>query len=202
MAIPPGPGQPNPGQQTPGAFHPAGFPTGTIPRGSALSRPTRYPRPPLGRNALIFARVMLGIQAVLWTLNLLTAPLALFQKPLPPGVTSPYGDLQSPSLTRNIITLLVSVAIAACTVTTTFRLAPARRRMWWLALATQAALAALYSWLFTRMAVAPSPEGMASFVAVTIGPVVVAIPLIGLAALLLPSARAAALDRQSRSSPQ
>ncbi len=202
MAIPPGPGQPNPGQQTPGAFHPAGFPTGTIPRGSALSRPTRYPRPPLGRNALIFARVMLGIQAVLWTLNLLTAPLALFQKPLPPGVTSPYGDLQSPSLTRNIITLLVSVAIAACTVTTTFRLAPARRRMWWLALATQAALAALYSWLFTRMAVAPSPEGMASFVAVTIGPVVVAIPLIGLAALLLPSARAAALDRRSRSSPQ
>ncbi len=202
MAIPPGPGEPNPGQQTPGAFHPAGFPTGTIPRGSALSRPTRYPRPPPGRNALIFARVMPGIQAVLWTLNLLTAPLALFQKPLPPGVTSPYGDLQSPSLTRNIITLLVSVAIAACTVTTTFRLAPARRRMWWLALATQAALAALYSWLFTRMAVAPSPEGMASFVAVTIGPVVVAISLIGLVALLLPSARAAALDRQSRSPPQ
>jgi len=151
---------------------------------------------------LIFARVMLGIQAVLWTLNLLTAPLAFFQKPLPPGVTSPYGDLQSPSLTRNIITLLVSVAIAACTVTTTFRLAPTRRRMWWLALATQAALAALYGWLFTRMAVAPSPEGMASFVAVTIGPVVVAIPVIGLVALLLPSARAAALDRQSRSSPQ
>src|SRR5258708_10058970 len=176
MAMAAGPGEPNPGQQTPGAFHPAGFPIGTFPRGSAPSRPARYPPPPPGRNALIFAWVMLGIQAVLWTLNLLTAPLALFQKPLPPGVTSPYGDLQSPSLTRNIITLLVSVAIAACTVTTTFRLAPARRRMWGLALAPQAALAALFTWLFTKMGVAPSPVGVASFLAVAKGAAVVATP--------------------------
>src|SRR5258708_21054760 len=165
MAMAAGPGEPNPGQQTPGAFHPAGFPIGTFPRGSAPSRPARYPPPPPGRNALIFARVMLGIQAVLWTLNLLTAPLAFFQKPLPPGVTSPYGDLQSLSLTRNIMTLLVSVAIAACTVTTTFRLAPARRRMWWLALATQAPLAAPFRWVLPRVARAPSPGGMGSFLA-------------------------------------
>jgi hypothetical protein len=157
-------------------------------------------RPP-GRNALSLARVTLGIQAVFWTLDLLTAPLAFFQKPLPPGVTSPYGDLQSPSLSRNIITLLVSVAIAASTVTTTFRLAPARPRVWWLALTSQAALAALYALLITRMAVAPSPEGMASFAAVTTGPVIIAIPVIGLVALLLPSARGAALGRQRRSSP-
>jgi hypothetical protein len=147
-------------------------------------------RPP-GRNAVSLARVMLGIQAVFWTLDLLTAPLAFFQRPLPPGVTSSYGDLQSPSLSRNIITLLVSFAIAASTVTTTFRLAPARPRMWWLALTTQAALAALYGLVITRMAVAPSPEGMASFAAVTIGPVIVATPVIGLVALLLPSSRGA-----------
>jgi hypothetical protein len=85
-------------------------------------------------------------------------------------------------------------------VTTTFRLAPARPRVWWLALTSQAALAALYALLITRMAVAPSPEGMASFAAVTIGPVIIAIPVIGLVALLLPSARGAALGRQRRSS--
>ncbi|HEX2319287.1 MAG TPA: hypothetical protein VHJ18_09935 [Streptosporangiaceae bacterium] len=67
--------------------------------------------------------------------------------------------------------------------------------MWWLALATQAALAVLYGWLFTWLAVAPSAEGMASFAALIVGPVVVAIPVIGLVALLLPSARAAALGR-------
>lgn len=202
MAIPLGPGEPDPGQQARGALHRAGFPPGKFPPGSVPSWPAHYVPPPPGRNALILARVMLGIQAVFWTLSLLTAPLAFFQKPLPPGVTSPYGDLQSPSLTRNIITLLVSVAIAASTVATTFRLASARRRTWWLALATQAALAALYCGLFTWMAVAPSPEGMASFAAVTLGPVVVAIPVTGLVALLLPSARAAALGRQSRSSPR
>jgi hypothetical protein len=137
---------------------------------------------------------MLGIQAAPWTLFLPAASLAFFGQPPPPGVTSPYGDLH-PSLTRHIITLLVTVAIVAGTVTATFRLAPSRRRMWWLALVTQAALATLYGWFFTSMAVAPSPEGMASFAAVTMGPVVVAIPVIGLAALLLPSARAAALHR-------
>ena len=150
---------------------------------------------PPGRNALSLARATLGIQAVFWSPDLLTAPLAFFQKPLPPGVTSPYGDLQSPSLSRNIITLLVSVVIAASAVTTTFRLAPARRRMWWLAVTTQAALAALYGLVITRMVVAPSAEGMASFVAVTIGPVIVAIPVIGLVALLLPSARGACRRR-------
>lgn len=168
-----------------------------VPSGS-----TGYALPRPGRNALSLARVMLGIQAVLWSLELLTAPLAFFQKPLPPGVTSPYGDLQSPSLSRNIITLLVSVAIAASTVTTTVRLAPARPRMWWLALTTQVVLAALYGCLITRMAVAASPEGMASFAAVTTGPVVVAIPVIGLVALILPSGRGAAFGRQSRSSLQ
>src|SRR5215472_2745913 len=166
-----------------------------VPSGS-----TGYPLSAPGRNALSLARVMLGIQAVLWTLDLLTAPLAFFQKPVPPGVTSPYGDLQSPSLSRNLITLLVSVAVTASTVTTTFRLAPARPRIWWLALTTQAALAALYGCLFTWMAVAPSPEGMASFAAVTMGPVMVAIPVIGLVALLLPSGRRAALGLRSRSS--
>jgi uncharacterized membrane protein YeiB len=100
-------------------------------------------------------------------------------------------SLQAPSLTRNIITLLVSVAVVA--VTSTFRLAPSRRRMWWLALATHAALAVLNGWLFTWLAVAPSAEGMASFAALIVGPVVVAIPVIGLVALLLPSARTAAL---------
>jgi len=202
MAMPPGPGEPNPGQQTPGELPPAGFPLGRFPPGSVPSWPARYPPPPPGRDALIFARVMLGIQAVLWALLLPATSLAFFQKPLPPGVTSQHGYLQPPSLTRNLITLLVTLGIAASTVTTTFRLAPARRRMWWLALATQAALAALYGWFITSMAVAPSPEGMASFAAVTIGPVVAAIPVIGLVALLLPSARAAALSRHSRSSPQ
>jgi hypothetical protein len=200
MIMPPGPGEQNPGQQTPGAlppgsFPPAGFPPGTFRPGSVPPWPVRYPPTPPGREALIFARVMLGIQAALWTLLLPAAPLAFFQQPPPPGVTSPYGDLQPPSLTRDIIALLVTVAIVASTVTTTFRLAPSRRRMWWLALATQAALAVLYGWFITSMAVAPSPEGMASFAALTIGPVVVAIPVIGLVALLLPSARAAARRR-------
>jgi len=158
-------------------------------------------RPP-GGNALSLARVMLGIQAVPLTLYLLTSLLAFFQKPLPPGVTSQYGDLQSPSLSRNIVTLVVSLALAVSTVTSTFRLAPQRPRVWWLALTPQAALAALYAWLITWMAVAPSPEGLASFAAVTIGPVIVAIPVIGLVALLLPSARGATLGHQSRSSPQ
>jgi fumarate reductase subunit C len=72
--------------------------------------------------------------------------------------------------------------------------------MWCLALATQAALTVLYGWLFTWMAVAPSPEGMASFAALVVGPVAVAIPVIGLIALLLPSARAAALGSQSHTS--
>jgi len=144
--------------------------------------------------------IMLGIQAGLSSLSLLTAPAAFFDKPLPPGVTSQYGALQSPSLTRNIITLLVSVVVVASSVTATVRLAPSRRRMWWLALATQAALAVLYGWLFTWLAVAPSAEGMVSFAALIAGPVVVAIPVIGLVALLLPSARAAALGRQSSSS--
>jgi len=146
---------------------------------------------------LIFARIMLGIQAGLACFSLLVAPLAFFAEPLPPGVTSQYGDLQSPSLLSNITTLLVSMVFVAITVTTTIRLAPSRRGMWWLALATQAALAVLYGWIVTSMAVAPSPEGMASFAAMVIGPFVIAIPVIGLVALLLPSARAAALGRQS-----
>jgi hypothetical protein len=170
-----------------------------VPPSPHMSWQARYGPPP-ARDALIFARIMLGIQAAFSSLSLLTAPLAFFDKPLPPGVTSQYGDLQSPSLTRNIIMVLVSVVVVASTVMTTFRLAPSRRRMWWLALATQTALAVLYGWLFTWMAVAPSAEGMASFVAVIVGPVVVAISVIGLVALLLPSARAAALGRQSRSS--
>jgi hypothetical protein len=194
VAVPPGPQQPNPGRQNPGALHPAGFPPGQLPPGQVLPWRARYGPPP-ARDALIFARIMLGIQAGLSSLSLLTAPLAFFDKPLPPGVTSQYGDLQAPSLTRNIIMLLVSVAVVAITVTTTFRLAPSRRRMWWLALATQAALAVLYGWLFTWLAIAPSAEGMASFAALIVGPVVVAIPVIGLVALLLPSARAAALGR-------
>ena len=137
---------------------------------------------------------MLGIQAAFGTLLLSVASLAFFQQSPPPGMTSPYGDPQ-PSLTRPIIILLVTAAIVASTVTATIRLAPSRRRIWWLALATQAALAALYGWLFTWMAVAPSPEGMASFAAVMVGPVAVAIPVTGLVALLLPSARTAALRR-------
>lgn len=199
MTMRPGPGEQNPGHQTPGAlppgsFPPVGFPLGTFPPGSDSSRPVRYPPPPPGRAALVFARVMLGIQAGLWTLFLPAGALAFLQQPPPPGVTSPYGYLY-PSLTRDIISLLVTVAVVAGTVTATLRLAPSRRRMWWLALATQAALAVLYGWLITSMAVAPSPEGMASFAAVTMGPVVVAVPVIGLVALLLPSARAAALHR-------
>src|SRR5215467_3098407 len=174
-------------------------PPGQLPPGQALSWQARYGPPP-ARNALIFARIMLGIQAALWSLSLLTAPLAFFDKPLPPGVTSQYGDLHAPSLTRNIITLLVSVIVVASTVTATFRLAPSRRRIWWLALATQAAIAVLYGWLFTWMAVAPSPEGMASFAALILGPVAVAIPVIGLIALLLPSARAAAIGGQGHTS--
>jgi hypothetical protein len=157
--------------------------------------PVRYPPFPPSRPALVFARMMLGVQAALSTLYVLAAALAFFQQPLPPGVTSAYGDLRQPSLTSDIITLLVAVAIAAITVTATFRLAPSRRRVWWLALAIQATLATLYGWFIARMAVASAPEGMASFAALTIGPVVVAIPVIGLVALLLPSARAAALRR-------
>lgn len=198
MTMRPGPGEQDPGQ-TPGdlprgSFPPAGFRPGTFPPGSVPPWPVRYPALPPGRPALVFARVMLGIQAALWTLFLPAASLAFFQQPPPPGVTSPYADLQ-PSLSRDIVTLLVTVAIVASTVTATFRLAPSRRRTWWLALATEAALATLYGWLIARMAVAPSPEGMASFAAMTIGPVVVAIPVIGLVALLLPSARAAAFHR-------
>jgi hypothetical protein len=174
-------------------------PPGQLPPGQVLPWQARYGPPP-ARNALIFARIMLGIQAGLWSLSLLAAPLAFLDKPLPPGVTSQYGDLHAPSLTRNIITLLVSVVFVASTVTTTFRLAPSRRRMWCLALATQAALTVLYGWLFTWMAVAPSTEGMASFAALVVGPVAVAIPVIGLIALLLPSARAAALGSQSYTS--
>jgi hypothetical protein len=204
MTMRPGPAEQNPRQHTPGVmpggsfpptgFPPGTFPPGTFPPGSVPSWPVRYPPLPPGRPALIFARVMLGIQAAFWTLFLSVASLAFFQQSPPPGVTSPYGDPQ-PSLTRDIIILLVTVAIVASTVTATVRLAPSRRRMWWLALAAQAALAALYGWLFTWMAVAPSPEGMASFAAVTVGPVAVAIPVTGLVALLLPSARAAALHR-------
>jgi hypothetical protein len=175
------------------------MPPAQPPPGQVLSWEARYGPPP-ARNALISARIMLGIQAALWSLSLLTAPLAFLQKPLPPGVTSQYGDLQAPSLARNIITLLVSMIVVASTATATFRLAPSRRRMWWLALATQATLTVLYAWFFTRMAVAPSPEGMASFAALILGPVAVAIPVIGLISLLLPSARAAALGRQSHTS--
>jgi hypothetical protein len=109
VAVPPGPQQPNPGRQNPGALHPAGFPPGQLPPGQVLPWRARYGPPP-ARDALIFARIMLGIQAGLSSLILLTAPLAFFDKPLPPGVTSQYGDLQAPSLTRNIIMLLVSVA--------------------------------------------------------------------------------------------
>ena len=151
---------------------------------------------PPGRQALVFARIVLAIQAGIWTLLLLpAAPLAFFQPPPPPGVTSPYGDLR-PSLTYHIIVLVLTLAVVAGTVTTTIGPAPARRRRWWRALATQAGLAVLYGWFITWMVVAPSPEGMAAFAGLTLGPVAVAIPVIGLVAPLLPSARAAALRRR------
>jgi hypothetical protein len=199
MAIPPSPGEPDPGHQIPGTWPPAGIPPQTFAPGSWVP----YPPPRPGRNDLIFARVMLGVQAGLAALALLITPLAFFvHEPGPPGVTSPYGDVHPPSLSRNVVILLLNVAVAACAATATFRLAPGRPRMWWLALATQATLTIIYVWIFAWMAVAPSPEGMASFAALVVGPVAVSIPVIGLIALLLPSARAAALGRQSRSSLQ
>jgi len=193
MAVPPGPEEPNPGEQTPGTrppptFAPQGYAPGTEPWWPSSSHS------PSG--SLTFARVMLGIQAGLLAVGLVTTPVAFFARPEPPGVTSPYGDVQSPSLARNIIILVVTLAFTASAVTTAFRLAPARPRMWWLALATQVPLTAVYAWLIMQMAMAPSPEGMASFAALTFGPVFVAIPVTGVVALLLPSARAAALRRQ------
>lgn len=123
MTTPPGPGAQNPGHQTPRAlppasFPPGGFPPGTLPPGSVPSWPVRYPPPPPGREALVLARVMLGIQAAVWTLLLPAVMLAFFQQPPPPGVTSPYADLQ-PSPARHIITLLVTAAVVAAAVTTT-----------------------------------------------------------------------------------
>jgi hypothetical protein len=163
---------------------PAGerFPRGTFPPGPVPTWPIPYPPPP-GRGALTFARVVLGIQAALWGML---------------GIQGFLGTLvvagQRPTARETII-LLVDIAVVAGVVTMAFRLAPSRRGVWWLALATQAALVVLYGSVFTWMAVAPSPEGMASFAALIMGPVVTAIPVIGLVALLLPSARAVAFRR-------
>src|SRR5262249_24933830 len=200
MAVPPGAGEPNPGQQTPGTWHPPTFIPQNFPPGTEPWWPAGY-HPLPATNALTFPRVMLGIQTALWTLGLVTTPLIFFTQPPPPGVTSPYADLQAPSLARSIIILTVTLVLTASTVTTTFRLAPARPRMWWLALATQAPITAVYAWVFIRMALAPSPEGMAFFAALLVGPIVVAIPIVAMIALLLPSTRAVALGRSSRSSP-
>ena len=187
MTMPSDGGEQYPARQPPGAL-PTGspprgrFPQGTFPPGPVPTWPIRYPPPP-GRGVLTFARVVLGIQAALW---------GMF------GIQGFLGTLvfAGQRLTaRDIIYLLVDVAVVASIVTMALRLAPSRRGVWWLALATQAALAVLYGSVFTWMAVAPSPEGMASFAALIMGPVVTAIPVIGLVALLLPSARAAAFRR-------
>ncbi|MGE5291585.1 MAG: hypothetical protein ACM3ML_31165 [Micromonosporaceae bacterium] len=201
MTTPPGPGEHRPGPQTPGPYPPGSFPPGSVPPWPVPPWAIRYPGPKPDREALVFARVMLAIQAVIWTIGLFATPAAFFQSPLPPGVTSSYG-YTPPSLTRNVIVLLINLLVVAVTVTTTFRLAPSRRRLWWLALVTQAALAIAYGWLIWQIAVAPSPEGMASFAAVTVGPFVVAVPVLGVVALLLPSARAAAFRRRALPGPR
>ena len=201
MAAPPNSRDPNPGQRGPRSWRPPTF----IPQDFAPGTEPWWPsssEPPRGSSALTFARVMLGIQAGLLTLGLVTTPLAFFATPEPQGVSSPYGDLHAPSLTRNIIILVVTLAFAAGAMTTTFRLAPARPRMWWLALVTQAPLTVGYAWVVMQMATAPSPEGMASFAALMFGPVLVAVPVAGVVAFFLPSVCAAAFGRDLSASPR
>ena len=188
MTVPSDAGEQDPARQSPWVL-PTGSPPrgrspqGTVPPGPVPTWPSRYPPPPPGREALIFAKVMLGIQAALWGIVGIEGFLG----------TLVFGGQQLTA--RDIIYLLVDIAVVASIVTMAVRLAPSRRGAWWLALATQATLAVLYGSVFSWMAVAPSPEGMASFAALTMGPVVTAVPVIGLVALLFPSARAAAFRR-------